>query len=735
MRAIIADLGIHAEPTPNPFFINDKEEKCFLLNLRFGPQSLPLESSTTPLPSALQLLCGEKQAATQLLPYKRVFLSESILLKKENSIFPKENSSSLANVPFPQTLLEQYPQEQRRNSLPLLPSAASQLRQISSANDSKAPKYIWKPEKRSENKLKVPTKRKLSPVQLLTAGDAAASSAARVQNKKKRTLLAEAQTKNSVEEMKEDVLVPIEVPLLHENLKAAIPRPSLVPLDAFPELLRLPPGATDPALGFITTNTTDNNYTTHTANNTATVDGIQTLNTIEIGSSIRNIEACSLLWDLLAKEMAPAEEVFLLPTIALAESGLSTALHALYVSPSSNTDGRDFSSPVMVGLSDKILQEGGVMQQSTGSLAVILDWSLSTQQASLRNPELLETCKRVKHNMDVCVEKKKRTLKACCSSTATMAVLSSLLAPFSLHNSECKSESFLITSPSSFNGSVVATALGDGTLAATPCNNNNNSNKFMWPAAGAPVSTAAEGDDLPAAKRPRLEPGRSTAVPPDDPGTLALFMKLNNKNKNNSDSGAAAAAAAVGNGVNTTTTISNASNSSMSDGLSDSLQLVNSLQTITTTLPSCHTNLLLCVQKADAALLASVPSQFLPPGVSAQDFPALDYLNTALRSINTSNISAAGEKPTIKMLAGVAILRQTAKLVIHHGIRAGHLYFSSSLQELPGVCNENSNSSKNVAQVLADAAGKVESGEEEDHPKHTALRQTLMTINTLETVR
>jgi hypothetical protein len=69
------------------------------------------------------------------------------------------------------------------------------------------------------------------------------------------------------------------------------------------------------------------------------------------------------------------------------------------------------------------------------------------------------------------------------------------------------------------------------------------------------------------------------------------------------------------------------------------------------------------------------------------------------------------------------------------------MYFSSSIQELPGIFASNRNNSTTsggggggVEQVLAEAAGKVESGQEEDHPKHTALRQTLMTINTLAMV-
>lgn len=745
LRALFADLDIHIEPSTSPFIINNEEKNSKLAKLRFKPRAHTPPSSAKPFPSALQLLLGDNQAAGQLLPPPHsVFLSESILLETKNTtICPKETSFSLLNAQSGK-LLESSAREQRRTSLPLLPPAASQLRQITLSTDSNALKYAWEPQKRADNKLDASTKRKLPAVLLSSASDAAASSAPRVQKKKRRKLLVEDQTNNSVAEIEEDILVPLEVPLLPEHLKAAaVPPPPLFPLAAFPELLNLPPGATDLALGFITKTPIKNNTATATAEDNAKSEGMKTRRGItERGSnSIRNIEACSLLWDLVANEMAPAGESLLLSPISIAESGITAALHALHFSPSADTVvGADSNSLAVVGLFDKILQECGVMKQSTGSLALVLDWSLSTHQASLRNSELLETCRRVKDVfVDGCVKKKKKTLEPFCSSTGKV-VLSSLSAPFSLHNLESKSEISLITSPSSFDGSVVPAALGDGTLAATPCTNN-----YMRPAAAA----AREADDVPPAKRLRLENDGSIAVPPAVPGGLGYFMQLHNKHNSYSGvhgaaAGAGAAAAAVdGNGTKTTT-FRNKSTSSMSDGLSDFLQPANSVQTVTVSLPSSHTNVLLCLQKADAALLATVPPQFLPPGVTAQDFPELDHVNTALRSINASNVSfpaagAAGKMPVLRMLAGVAIFRQTAKLVIHHGIRAAHMYFSSSVQELPGICDEKNNSSKkknvSIAQVLAEVASRVESGQEEDHPKHTALRQTLMTINTLSTVR
>lgn len=750
MKALVADLGIHTQSTPSLFVINDKEKKSVLSKLRFRPRAFSLPSSPRPFPTALQLLFGDKQAATKLLPPCRAFLSGSILIEKRNSILVKENSSSLPHA-FSKTLLEQYSREERRNFLPLFPSAASQLRQMLLANDSNALKYALKPERRPEIKFEVSITRKLPAILLSTADAAAiASSAPWVQNKKRRRLLAEAETTHTIEKREEDILEMIEVPLLPEHLKAATAATTstaaLFPLAAFPELLQPPPGATDLALGFSIKNTTTTNNPTTTITttaNTATVEDMHSLRITERGNSIQNFQACSLLWDLVAKEMAPADNFSLLSPIALPESGITTALHALCVSPYNDTVGRDSSSPVVVGLFDETLQEGGVMKHTTGSLALVLDWSLSTQQASLRNTELLDTCKRVKDSMAICVKKKNVTLEPGSSSTATIAkaVLSSLLAPFSLDNLECKSEISLITSPSSFDSSIAATALGDGTLAATPCTNNNiNKKKFTRPAAGAPPSaTAEEADDVPPVKRLRLEHDGSTAVPPAAPGALGFFMQLYNKNgSDNGVHGAVAAAAVKGNGKGIkSTSIENTSTSSMSDGLSNFLQPVNSLQTITTTLPSRHADLLLYLQSADAALLATVPPQFMPPGVTRQDFPDLEHVNTALHSINASNdsISAAGKKPVLRMLAGVAIFRQTAKLVIHHGIRSAHMYFSSSIQELPGICTENNNSSTNLAQVLAEAADKVESGQEEDHPKHTALRQRLMIINTLALVR
>jgi hypothetical protein len=741
-RALVADLGIQNMSTSSPFSLNNEEKDDILSQLRFRPQAISTALPSLPR-SALEILTG-KQPATQL-PSRNVFLSEFIQNHPANSNVDPSLSSLLkaSSQELPHIFLEKNPPVN-------FPVPLVQLRALSSDTSSNC--LRWKPHKRGEGKGNFNrTKQKLPSA--LFIGEVVAADGNPLQswtmNKRKRLQIAEDQLINTVENIGEKTILiaPIEGPLLPQHLKEAAVNNSvktsspLYPLAAFPELLQLPPGATDLALGFITTTKTNN---TNNKTNTA-----------------QNSEACTLLWDLVAKEMmmiSDEGDLFLSPmsptTLTTNTSGVITALHALYQNlflGVHNSLNNMSLSVVGEGVVGGMMRECNVEKASTGSLELVLDWSLSTQQASLRNAELLDVCKRVKRSMDVGVQKKnKKNAEAGTTTSSAALVLSSLLAPFAVHSLESKSEVSLLESPSSFDGSVVvaeATAVGDGALAATPFSCNNILQKSNGGGGGG-------GNELDArpAKRLKLQEGTSTIEKPNAApvsGGLGFFMQLQ-RGVGAGGKGDGAPAALENNNNNSAGSVSLMS----SDDLSDFLPQSNSLQTITVALPPTHLNLLHCLNQADTALLSTVPYQFLPPGVTSENFLELEHIRTALHtaplpsSSYTATTTTTTTRPVLKVLAGLAILRQTAKLVMHHGIRAAYMYFSSSIQELPGIFNSlNNNTAKNgggrnaanggksVAHALEVAAGRVEAGQEEDHPKHTALRQTLMTINTLAMVR
>ena len=138
-------------------------------------------------------------------------------------------------------------------------------------------------------------------------------------------------------------------------------------------------------------------------------------------------------------------------------------------------------------------------------------------------------------------------------------------------------------------------------------------------------------------------------------------------------------------------------------------------------------------------LLNALPPKLVPQ-LSISDFPEAENLRELLDSVQKLKFSDSnklrGSKETvstkqclIRIIASMAVLRQTGSLLLHHGIRCAWTFCSISLEEMPlSICSMTSISS------LKDASRAVERGEVSDSGKHVELRRSLITINALHVV-
>lgn len=516
-----------------------------------------------------------------------------------------------------------------------------------------------------------------------------------------------------------NVYAPVDVPLLPELMRAAININSatitgngnghsfapLLPLATFPELLQ------PLSCGFTNENGTKNNGT----------------------GGVSGLQGCTLLWDLVAQEMAPEGESTLLPAVALPASGLATAIAAQKKSLGSAQESPGGGAAPLL---KNLLKESGAAPVVCSGAELYLDWSLSTMQASLRPSELLSACKK----MNDTVKSRRKGIEKEAEqgdggirrSAGKAKVLEILLAPFSVDQggsgpgSLSRDESMIMSHAASPPSVAIAVALTDAKMAATPCNASTATGQAAGKRAEPREKRAYDNRDT---KRPRRE--HEEAVP----GGLGFFMRLQQGGAPAQNLGEVCDEIPLG--------------TNSDSGLSDLIPPLSTINRVTLKLPPTHTALLAALGQADGTLFASIPANFLPTGVSASDFPALQALSSALLSwkspctqsipqittnaVGDGTASTAGVKSVIRTLAAAAVLRQTADLVTHHGIRAAAMYLSTSASELPGMLSGGAGVDR-VVKDFAAAGERVETGDMEDHPKHKALRQDLVTVNTLDTV-
>ncbi|PRW45191.1 hypothetical protein C2E21_6279 [Chlorella sorokiniana] len=139
-------------------------------------------------------------------------------------------------------------------------------------------------------------------------------------------------------------------------------------------------------------------------------------------------------------------------------------------------------------------------------------------------------------------------------------------------------------------------------------------------------------------------------------------------------------------------------------------------------LPAVHAQLLRLLRDDEQRLVATAPAPGVPAEVARSDFLSVDALQKALRAA----AGQPGSRELLKLYATMTVIRQTAAMLVHHGVRCAHLYLAQSQAELPGLL-----SAVTAAQELQAANRQVEAGQLEDSPKLAALQRLLAGIAAL----
>ena len=114
-------------------------------------------------------------------------------------------------------------------------------------------------------------------------------------------------------------------------------------------------------------------------------------------------------------------------------------------------------------------------------------------------------------------------------------------------------------------------------------------------------------------------------------------------------------------------------------------------------LPPAHRALLDHLREDERRLVAAAQGLPLSPEVLASDFLSLDALRSALQQCSGPpppqqqqqqaqwQQQEPGGRALVRVYAAMAVVRQAAGCLLHHGARCAHLYLSQSLAELPGM--------------------------------------------------
>ncbi|KAK9915085.1 hypothetical protein WJX75_004552 [Coccomyxa subellipsoidea] len=117
------------------------------------------------------------------------------------------------------------------------------------------------------------------------------------------------------------------------------------------------------------------------------------------------------------------------------------------------------------------------------------------------------------------------------------------------------------------------------------------------------------------------------------------------------------------------------------------------------------------------------------PAVATAGLLSTEALDNALATATERERRIPGsQRSLLRAYAALAIVKQTALLMVHYGIRCAHLHLRHHLDTLPGLAA----ACKASAEAMSTAYHDVESGRLQDHPNQEALRCTLTTVSALQ---
>ncbi|CAL8468858.1 g8399 [Coccomyxa elongata] len=144
------------------------------------------------------------------------------------------------------------------------------------------------------------------------------------------------------------------------------------------------------------------------------------------------------------------------------------------------------------------------------------------------------------------------------------------------------------------------------------------------------------------------------------------------------------------------------------------------------TLPSVHLQLLHLLGKDQGQILQQAAG--VDPAVARSGLLSTDALDHALANAKDRELHIPGsQRYLLRAYAALAIVKQTALLLVYYGVRCAHLHLRHHLDPLPGLAV----TCKASAEALAAAYQDVETGRLQDHPNQEAVRRTLATVSAL----
>ena len=154
-------------------------------------------------------------------------------------------------------------------------------------------------------------------------------------------------------------------------------------------------------------------------------------------------------------------------------------------------------------------------------------------------------------------------------------------------------------------------------------------------------------------------------------------------------------------------------------------QQESSMAVVRVPLPPGHQQLLQLLLEDDQRLIQAHPD--MPAEMVHSAFPSVEPLQPAMRLATAR--AGAGAQQLLRTLAAIAVVRQTATMLLHHGISCAQMYLAQSLRELPGL-----HSSVTASLELQQACRDVGVGQLADSPKHAALQRVLKGMATMTPV-
>jgi hypothetical protein len=396
-------------------------------------------------------------------------------------------------------------------------------------------------------------------------------------------------------------------------------------------------------------------------------------------------DALFSLWELVAKEMAPQDGLFMLPPVNVLRAW---------------EDAGEIAPNNPHPLTTAVDIEPHHVSSIATSVSLYLDWSLSSAQPSLRPAELLAACVATK--AELYSPRFKPLLATPTSKPPTRsqaALVSAMLRPFELHHATKSADTEGHSRQPQGKPSLSGALQGS--------NQENDVNRHYD---SKLIDALAASSSKPRAKT------RCFDGPPAPPITgLHFLMQLQGQGATRS-------------GIANKADSEASKDSNNGESLSCLPPFTPTLQAEQVELPPKHCELFNMLKEENAKLLAGIASEVTACGIEIAAFPALDALSLALQAASAEEnqeYSVYG-KQTVCALAGMAVLRQGAVLLVHHGLRSASMYLMAGAQELPHVVGMS-----RLMQAMQHMEAAVSSGELEDHPKHAALRRTLAAHHTL----